>query len=154
MRELVDNKKAQVEALGDKGRRTQDMIKKITNCYDYSLQSASHDVSAMQRAPLGYFVHSCGQDDTRRPDRTFCLEGPNSWCSYNRALAYGEQPRGHKKALLDFVRKTLEPVFAMPGNKDLLERCSDGEIQNRSESLHAIMWEQTSKSTHTSLFSV
>ncbi|KAG0435122.1 hypothetical protein HPB47_018674 [Ixodes persulcatus] len=49
---------------------------------------------------------------------------------------------------------SLEPVFARLGDKDLLERCSDGKTQNPSESLHAVIWTQTSKNTHASLFSV
>ncbi|CAN8014554.1 unnamed protein product [Ixodes persulcatus] len=152
LRTLVDKKKAQGEALGGKGRLTQDRIKRITNYYGYALRSHSHDVPAMQRAVQATLRHMSSTDES--PDHSFCPEGANSWCSYNRALANSEQPRGHKNALPDFVREALEPVFARLGDKDLLERCSDGKTQNPSESLHAVIWAQTSKNTHTSLFSV
>ncbi|CAN8004346.1 unnamed protein product [Ixodes hexagonus] len=152
LRTLVDKKKAQGKALGGKGRLTQDKIKRITNYYGYALRSHSHDVPAMQRAVQATLRHMSSTDES--PDHSFCPEGANSWCSYNRALANSEQPRGHKNALPDFVREALEPVFARLGDKDLLERCSDGKTQNPSESLHAVIWAQTSKNTHASLFSV
>ncbi|MDD9362200.1 MAG: hypothetical protein PV344_04660, partial [Anaplasma sp.] len=77
------------------------------------------------------------------PDHSFCLEGANSWCSYNRALANSEQPCGQKNALPDFVQEALEPVFARIGD-NLLQWCRNGKMQNPSESLHSVIWVQTS----------
>ncbi|KAG0423630.1 hypothetical protein HPB47_000600 [Ixodes persulcatus] len=50
--------------------------------------------------------------------------------------------------------KGIQSIGKGLGDKDLLERCSDGKTQNPSESLHAVIWAQTSKNTHASLFSV
>ncbi|KAG0414560.1 hypothetical protein HPB47_008256 [Ixodes persulcatus] len=152
LRILVDKKRSKTKYWGGKGRLTQNRIKRITNYYSDALRRHSHDVSAVQRAVQATLRHVSSTD--KRPDHSFCPEGADSWCSYNRALSNSEQPCGHKNALPNLVRETLKPVFPRLGDKDLLERCSDGKTQNLCESLHTVIWAQTSKSTHVSLFSV
>ncbi|KAG0433470.1 hypothetical protein HPB47_019881 [Ixodes persulcatus] len=49
------------------------------------------------------------------------------------------------------VRAALEPVFARLSDENLLARCSEGKRQNASESLHSVIWTQTSKNANASL---
>ncbi|KAM7289569.1 hypothetical protein ISCGN_029698 [Ixodes scapularis] len=69
---LVDNKKAQGEVLGRKGRLTQERIKKITNYYGYALWSHNHDVPAMQKAGQATLHHMSSTDES--PDHGGCRE--------------------------------------------------------------------------------
>ncbi|KAH7976442.1 hypothetical protein HPB52_014254 [Rhipicephalus sanguineus] len=48
----------------------------------------------------------------------------------------------------------LEPVFARLSDESLLARCCEGKTQNASESLHSVIWTQTSKNGNASLESV
>ncbi|CAN7942945.1 unnamed protein product [Ixodes pacificus] len=149
LRGLVDKKKAQGEPLGGKGRLTQDKIKKITNYYGYALRSHKNDVPGMRRAVEATLQHMSSTDET--PKHSLCPEGPESWCSYNRAMATNEGPPPHKNSLPDFVCEALQPVFTRLSDEALLKRCSDGMTQNSNESLHAMIWNHVPKSKHASL---
>ncbi|KAH7972452.1 hypothetical protein HPB52_012440 [Rhipicephalus sanguineus] len=46
------------------------------------------------------------------------------------------------------------PVFARLSDESLLARCCEGKTQNASESLHSVIWTQTSKNGNASLESV
>ncbi|CAN8029787.1 unnamed protein product, partial [Ixodes persulcatus] len=138
LRGLVDKKKAQGEPLGGKGWLTQDKIKKITNYYGYALRSHKKDVPGMRSAVEATLQHMSSTDET--PKHSLCPEGPESWCSYNRAMATNEEPPPHKNSLPDFVCEALEPVFARLSDEALLKRCSDGMTQNSNESLRAMIW--------------
>ncbi|KAM7311432.1 hypothetical protein ISCGN_008339 [Ixodes scapularis] len=152
LRNLLEKKKAQGEALGGKGRLTQDRIKKIQNYYSYALRSNSNDVPGMKRAVEATLLHMTSTDSA--PDHSKCPDGAESWCKFNRALANGECPPAHKNPLPDCVRSALEPVFARLSDDNLLARCSEGKTQNASESLHSVIWTQTSKNANASLDSV
>lgn len=152
LRNLVEKRKAQGEALGGKGRLTQDKIKKIQNYYGYALRSNSHDVPGMKRAVQAILLHMTSTDSA--PDHSKCPDGVDSWCKHNKALANGERPPPHKNPLPDCVRAALEPVFTRLSDEDLLARCSEGKTQNASESLHSVIWTQTSKNANASLESV
>lgn len=106
----------------------------------------------MKRAVEATLLHMTSTDSA--PNHSKCPDGAESWCKYNRALANGEDPPAHKNPLPDCVRVALEPVFARLSNEDLLARCSDGMSQNASESLHSVIWTQTSKNSNASLISV
>lgn len=152
LRNVVEKRKAQGEALGGRGKLTQDKIKKITQYYGYALRSHSHDVPEMKKAVQATLRHMCSTDGA--PDHSLCPSGASSWCKYNRAQANNEVPPAHKAPLPDAVRAALEPVFARLSDENLLERCSDGKTQNASECLHSVIWAQTSKNSHASLLSV
>ncbi|KAH7984678.1 hypothetical protein HPB52_023507 [Rhipicephalus sanguineus] len=133
LRNLVDKKKAQGESLGGRGKLTQEKIKKIANYYGYALRSNINDVPAMKRAVEATLLHMTSTDDA--PKHSKCPEGASSWCKYNRALANGE-------------------IFARLSDESLLARCCEGKTQNASESLHSVIWTQTSKNGNASLESV
>ncbi|KAH7939541.1 hypothetical protein HPB52_013659 [Rhipicephalus sanguineus] len=152
LRNLVDKKKAQGESLGGRGKLTQEKIKKIANYYGYALRSNINDVPAMKRAVEATLLHMTSTDDA--PKHSKCPEGASSWCKYNRALANGESPPSHKNALPACVGAALEPVFARLSDESLLARCCEGKTQNASESLHSVIWTQTSKNGNASLESV
>ncbi|CAN7946066.1 unnamed protein product [Ixodes pacificus] len=152
LRNVVEKKKAQGESLGGRGKLTQEKIKKITNYYGYALRSNSHDVPGMKRAVEATLLHMTSTDSA--PDHSKCPDGAESWCKFNRALANSEPPPPHKNPLPDCVRAALEPVFERLSNEDLLARCSEGKTQNASESLHSVIWTQTSKNANASLDSV
>ncbi|KAM7293982.1 hypothetical protein ISCGN_023533, partial [Ixodes scapularis] len=149
---IVEKKKAQGESLGGRGKLKQEKIKKITNYYGYALRSNSHDVPGMKRAVEATLLHMTSTDSA--PDHSKCPDGSDSWCKFNRALANSEPLPPHKNPLPDCVWAALEPVFERLGNEDLLARCSEGKTQNASESLHSMIWTQTSKNANASLDSV
>ncbi|KAH7951915.1 hypothetical protein HPB52_015376 [Rhipicephalus sanguineus] len=107
---------------------------------------------AMKRAVEATLLHMTSTDDA--PKHSKCPEGASSWCKYNRALANGESPPSHKNALPACVGAALEPVFARLSDESLLARCCEGKTQNASESLHSVIWTQTSKNGNASLESV
>ncbi|KAH7984846.1 hypothetical protein HPB52_024496 [Rhipicephalus sanguineus] len=152
LRNLVDKKKAQGESLGGRGKLTQEEIKKIANYYGYALRSNINDVPAMKRAVEATLLHMTSTDDA--PKHSKCPEGASSWCKYNRALANVESPPSHKNALPACVGAALEPVFARLSDESLLARCCEGKTQNASESLHSVIWTQTSTNGNASLESV
>ncbi|XP_049275229.1 uncharacterized protein LOC125759852 [Rhipicephalus sanguineus] len=152
LRNIVDKKKAQGESLGGRGKLTQEKIKKIANYYGYALRSNINAMPAMKRAVEATLLHMTSTDDA--PKHSNCPEGASSWCKYNRALANGESPPSHKNALPACVRAALEPVFARLSDESLLARCCEGKTQNASESLHSVIWTQTSKNGNASLESV
>lgn len=152
LRNLVDRKKVQGESLGGRGKLTQERIKKITNYYGYALRSNTNDVPGMKKAVEATLLHITSTDDA--PNHSKCPEGADSWCKYNRALANGDLPPPHKNALPACVGAALEPVFARLSDESLLARCSEGKTQNASESLHSLIWTQTSKNGNASLESV
>ncbi|KAM7293084.1 hypothetical protein ISCGN_026214 [Ixodes scapularis] len=152
LRNPLEKKKAQGEALGGKGRLTQDRIEKIQNYYSYALRSNSNNVPGMKRAVEATLLHMTSTDSA--PDHRKCPDGAESWCKFNRALANGVCPPARKNPLPDCVRAALEPVFARLSDENLLARCSEGKTQNASESLHSVIWTQTSKNANASLDSV
>lgn len=152
LRALVDKKKAQGEPLGGKGRLTQERIKKIMNYYGWALRSHKNDVPGMKRAVEATLLHMSSTDDA--PKHDLCLEGLESWCFYNRAVAKNEELPPHKNSLPSFVCEALEPIFKRLSEETLLERCNDGMTQNASECLHSVIWEQAPKTKHASLHSV
>ncbi|CAN7947575.1 unnamed protein product [Ixodes pacificus] len=85
LRNVVEKRKAQGEALGGRGKLTQDKITKITEYYGYALRSHSHDVPEMKKAVQATLRHMCSTDGA--PDHSLCLSGASSWCKYNRAQA-------------------------------------------------------------------
>ncbi|CAN7994909.1 unnamed protein product [Ixodes pacificus] len=68
LRNVVEKRKAQGEALGGRGKLTQDKIKKITQYFDrykyygYALRSHSHDVPEMKKAVQATLRHMCSTD--------------------------------------------------------------------------------------------
>lgn len=130
----------------------QDRIKNIQNYYGYALRSNSNYVPGMKRAVEATLLHMTSMDSG--PNHSKCPEGAESWCKFNRALANDEHPPAHKSPLPDCVQVALEPVFERLSDENLLTRCTEGNTQNASESLHSVICTQTSKNAITSLNSV
>lgn len=129
----------------------QDKIKNITPYYGYALRSHRNNVPGMQKAVQATLQPKPSTDKAPRYDP--CLEGPESWCKFNRAVAKNKEPTPHKNSLPDFDCETLDPVFRRLSDEALLERCSDGITHNSNESLHAMICEQVPKTQQASLHS-
>ena len=85
LRNLVQNKKAQGQPIGGKGKLTDLRIKKLTNSYGKAIKGNREDLTAMQDAVWASCLHTVSTNDSH--NHTKCPEGRESWCFYQKALA-------------------------------------------------------------------
>ena len=81
-----------------------------------------------------------------QPRHEDCPTGKDSWCSYNRDKAKGENThKPVKDPLPEAIVKVVQPVFDRLGSEQFLvgsENCLD---QNRNESWHHVVWSMAPK---------
>lgn len=93
-----------------------------------------HKLEAMHDGCWSVFYHSISTDSN--PHHHCCPKGETSWCTYQKALAKGEEPPpAHTTIPADF-EEYLEPVWRSLCNPSLLGKCLLGATQNRNESFN------------------
>ena len=109
------------------------MITKITNTYATNLKRRARDPAGMKLTILGGIFHMASTDSN--PQHKYCPKGPDSYCSFNRAIANNSsqtqsdfQCRYSKEIFLT-VKRLTEP--------DLLKHCVKMLTQNAKESYNA-----------------
>lgn len=144
LRKLVDNEKKRGITLGGKkyGSLTLPVIKRITRYYRNSIIRNKGNVANMKKDIYAILKHCSSTDKNLK--HTSCPTGSKSWCFYNRAIALKKKPVSHKSGLHTPLREEviakIMPIFQRLASDNLLQKCSQGETQNRNESLHSMIW--------------
>ena len=105
-----------------------------------AIRSNVGDLRGMMMVVQATLHHMTSTDD--RPVHHMCLEGENSWCSYNKAKTCNELDEYKHgfdvipQALVEF----LKPIYNRLGSRLLLSKCSLRYTQNANESLHSKVW--------------
>ena len=80
-------------------------------------------------------------DDARH---TFCPEGLESWCKYQKQKVAGEITYQPKINIPEAVRDVIKPIFPYEDltADDLLKKCLYGQTQNANEAFNNCIWLQ------------
>lgn len=107
-------------------------------------------VNSLRKDILAIIFH-CTSTDDKPQHHLYCLQGKESWCKYNEAIANKIQPPPHKDILRvlftlesDELQAVLQ-VYKDLSQDSLLEKCLLGRTQNPNESLHSKLWSSLSK---------
>lgn len=137
---LVQQKKAQKKPIGGRGCLTADRIDKLTEYYGKAIRDNKGDLQNMQNAVWASLFHTMSSDED--PHHSHCPQGPQSWCSYNRARTNNRQPPPAMKPLpamsgrpsspstVAWVLRAHSQSHPMAGCRMLLRRCLSGKTQN------------------------
>ncbi|XP_077256710.1 uncharacterized protein LOC143894395, partial [Temnothorax americanus] len=138
-------KKRQTKSLGGKGKLTAKLIDKLTVYYGLAIRRNCDSVENMYNAIWSTYYHYCSTDEN--PQHEKCPNGPESWCSWQRAVAANELA-AFKHDYQPFPQDVIEalyPIYTDLSNKKLLERCVGGFTQNSNESYNQLIWKITPK---------
>ncbi|XP_077256704.1 uncharacterized protein LOC143894388 [Temnothorax americanus] len=138
-------KKRQTKSLGGKGKLTAKLIDKLTVYYGLAIRRNCDSVENMYNAIWSTYYHYCSTDEN--PQHEKCPNGPESWCSWQRAVA-ANKLAAFKHDYQPFpqdVIEALHPIYTDLSNKKLLERCVGGFTQNSNESYNQLIWKITPK---------
>ncbi|XP_076458821.1 uncharacterized protein LOC143292431 [Babylonia areolata] len=150
LRNLVSDNSKRGVTLGGRGygKLTQMNISKLQAYYTKAIRS-NKTVKNMARAVWASVMHCTSTDAA--PHHTFCPQGRQSWCFFNRARARGQPAPRHQGNMNTYISKEifckLEPVYRKLADPYLLRRCIRGKIQNANESLHGVIWSRCPKHT-------
>ena len=75
-------------------RLTDASINKLQKYYGNAIRANVGNIEAMERACWAVFYHSCSHDGD--PQHEYCLMGPDTWCSYIRAI-YESRDLSHSR---------------------------------------------------------
>ena len=106
-------------------------IAKTTKIYTPNLKREAPDIDKMRNSVTGGIFHMAATD--QNPRHKYCLDGPESWCTYKQAIAKGEQPPKDKPTYNHGIVKTIWHTIVCLVNKDL-KICSCMLAQNNNES--------------------
>ena len=136
--------KKEKKGLGGKGKLTDNMIDKLQNYYGIAIRSNSGNLEAMKSNILASLFH-CASSESR-PLHTYCPDGVDSWCGYNRDKANKTTTYKHGKGLpIADVVAELKPIYARLSDDELLRKCLDGKTQNQNESFNGMIWQRIPK---------
>ena len=135
--------------IGGQGRLTKKVIDSMQVYYGKAIRDNTHSVDAMQKATMAILFHSRSTD--QNPQHHFCPEGKDSWCGFQRDAANGTNEYSHRHPLPAAVADALEPVFIALSSESLLQACTHGGTQNQHESFTALIWQRSTKQTHSGL---
>lgn len=131
---LEDGKK-----ISGKNRLTDSVINTLSVYYGNAIREYSSSVNDMRRGIWAIWYHKSSSDD--KPMHYFCPSGPESWCSYKRAVHEGTAADyTHKNNIAPAIMNVIKPVFKNLVATDLLKRCVGGHTQNNNESLNSKIW--------------
>ena len=103
----------------------------------------------MQTAVMAVWHHTRLTDDN--PDHDLHPPGKNSWSGYQRDIANATSDYVHQNSLPEAVAEEILPTFEALSDESLLSTCLHGGTQNQNETLNGMVWQRTTKETHSSL---
>jgi hypothetical protein len=148
----VQTQKAQKAPISGRGKLTEERIKQLTSYYGKAIKDNSGNLEAMQQAVWASFFHSVSTDEQH--NHSYCPQGSDSWCFFQRAQAAGVQPPPHRRPFPPDVAEALMPVYQRLGDAQLLRRCLAGKTQNNNECFHSLLWSVCPKERWSNLRSV
>ena len=99
-------------------------------------------MSAATLAILSHYTESPSHED--------CPQGKDSWCSFNRDKATGQNTyRPIKDPLPNAVVEVIKPLFERLGSPIFLSAVANCRTQNVNESFHHLVWQLAPKETYT-----
>ena len=151
---------------GKAGRLTRPTIDKLQKYYGNAIRSSvdkkaktsqeiDKAVKQMQGAIKAVLYHSVKIVDGKKRHQ-YCLQGENSWCSYQRDNANGSDPAFENKPhnLDPVFLEFLTPLFDRLSDAKLLKRCLPGLSENAHESVNYLIWNRCPKHHNRGLSSV
>ena len=135
--------------IGGQGRLTKKVIDSMQVYYGRAIRDNTHSVDAMKKATMAILYHSKSTDTN--PQHHFCPERKDSWCGFQRDVANGTNEYSHNHPLPSAVADAIEPVFIALSCESLLQACTQGGTQNQNESFNALIWQRSTKQTHSGL---
>lgn len=137
--------KKENKGLGGKGKLTAKLIDDLSTFYGLAIRRHQNSVDEMYKAIWSTLYHKSSSDDN--PKHDYCPEGPNSWCTWQRAKAARQSDYTHKTPLPDVVIDAITPIYKDLSDKRLLEKCLGGFTQNNNESFNNMIWSIDPKTT-------
>ena len=96
--------------------------------YGNAIRANNSSVDEMRKAIWAIWYHKQSSDENIV--HSFCPQGIDSWCPYQKAMVEGTiQGYRHKNSLAPAI---MEAIVAT----ELLKRCVGGHTQNNNESFH------------------
>lgn len=121
--------------------------------YGRNIRRNVGNLDSMVRDCWACFYHSCSHDGD--PQHDHCPTGPDTWCTYNRAILKEEDLSHSRPPLIPpDLAPAIKEVWAKLCDRDLLARCVLGATQNQNESFNAVLWNRCSKTDFSSPESV
>jgi len=104
--------------LGEKGKLTDVLIKKLTKYYGLAIRRNSHSKDDMKKAIMATYYHLTLTD--QEPQHQYCPPGADSWCTYRVAEAQNAtQTYNHSPPLHPDVKKQILPIYEDLSRDDL-----------------------------------
>lgn len=131
---LSDGKK-----IGGKNRLTGQVIDQLCIYYGNAIRGNSNDLTGMRKSIWAIWNHKASTDEN--PRHHFCPKGPDSWCTYQRAICTNKVHQyKHKNTIPVSIMDFIKPVFLDLSAPNLLRRCLKGKTQNANESYNSVLW--------------
>ena len=102
----------------------------------------------LEKISVGAILWHCTQFDDLNFRHLFCPEGRESWCSYNKDQATGENTYVGNINLSKWIHDIINPVFLNLSDNVLLSKCLHGETQNVNEGFNQIIWLKCPKANY------
>lgn len=143
LKKLKDKNKSKILAdgkkIGGKNRLTDPAINQLCVYYGNAIRANTNDLTNMRKAIWAIWNHKASTDI--EPIHDFCPEGPESWCTYQKARALNTlETYKHKNTIPRAIMDVIKPVFTDLSMPALLRRCLKGKTQNANESYNNILW--------------
>ena len=136
-------------AINGRGRLTNNRIDAMQSFYGNAIRDNKGSAKAMSKATHAILKHySSTPENPRHED---CPTGKDSWCSYNRDAATGENTHVPiQDPFLEVLVKIIQPIFDRLGSEEFLVGCEKCLDRNRNESLHHVCWGMAPKEQYNS----
>lgn len=130
---LSDGKK-----LGGKNSLTGSVINQLCVYYGNAIRGNSNDLVGMRKSIWAIWNHKASTNEN--PKHGYCPEGPESWCTYQKAVSANQVDKyRHKNTIPIAVMDFIKPIFDDLSKPVLLRRCLKGMTQNGNESYNNLL---------------
>lgn len=112
---------------------------KLSTYYGLAIMRNEDSVENMRKSIWATYYHLISTDE--EPQHSYCPEGPDSWCKYQKLKSEGhEDTFVHPPAFDNDTANLLEPIYEDLSSDDLLERCLGRNTQNNNEAFNHCVW--------------
>ena len=143
------NLKQKNKALGGRGKLTNSVIDRLQNYYGIAIRSNIGNLSGMKNGVLASLFHVASSKEHLY--HSYCPEGENSWCNFNKDKVTGQSTHKHGPGLPVSVIAKIKPIYKDLSSDELLNKCLHGKTQNHNECLNGMIWERLPKTRFCSL---
>lgn len=137
------------KSIGGRGRLTGDRINRLQSLYRLAIVQNLGDLAEMKKAIIAIVYHSISTDE--KPQHSYCPDGSNSWCKYNKLSKLERKSFKHKNPIPKAVGTEILLIFEELSKDELLKKCLHGKTQNLNESFNHLVWERAPKTLYSRL---